>query len=154
MRRIANRNTVILEEKKKNSKKYTPLDMSVFKSGSWSTRYLQFGVWFGPDCVSLSFDLTSFKINGSGADDVGTYTINGSYSIEDGRMILIKKYQLGTGDPSGNLGHRVLIRLAWNPETCQFEGNWYVRTKLYCGLDKFELKFNEPPKLWMSSTAQ
>jgi hypothetical protein len=69
-------------------------------------------------------------------------------------MLLIKRYQLGTGDPTGNLGHRVLIRLAWNPEICQFEGHWYVRTKVYCGMDQFELKFNDDTKIWVSSTPQ
>jgi hypothetical protein len=154
MRRIVNRNTTLHEANKKASVKYTPCDISVFKSGSWSARYLQFGEWCEPSCVSLSFDHISSKINGSGSDEVGAYTISGSYSKEEGRMLLIKRYQLGTGDPTGNLGHRVLIRLVWNPEICQFEGHWYVRTNVYCGADQFELKFNDESKIWISSTPQ
>jgi hypothetical protein len=46
-------------------------------------------------------------------------------------MDLIKKYQLGIGDPSRNLGPEVTIQLAWN--FCQFEGQWCVKTKTYCG---------------------
>jgi hypothetical protein len=152
IRRVIHRNTILHETTKKSSIKYTPFDINVFKSGTWSARYLQFGVWSEPKCVSLSFNYDSCKINGSGADDIGTYTIDGSYSKGDGRMVLVKRYQLGTGDPEGNLGHRVFIRLLWNPETCQFEGPWYIRTKSYCGMDRFELRFNDEKKIWTTST--
>ena len=81
------------------------------------------------------------KVTGSGSDDIGTFTIDGTYSVKTRRIGLTKKYQVGTGNPSENLGHQVTIQLTWNAQNNQFEGKWYVQTSKYHGEDKFELKF-------------
>jgi len=97
-----------------------PQDITHFKSDLWSSRYSKLRLWHGPDSFSLSFDPQSFKVTGFGSDDVGKFTIDETYSDETNRMGLIKKYQLGTNDPSRNLEHEVTIQLAWNSKTCQF----------------------------------
>ncbi len=116
-------------------------DISIFKSGYWQSRYFQYRRWHGPCRFSLSFESGSMKVTGSGSDDVGTFTIDGIYSIETSRLALTKKYQAGTGNRSENLGHQVTIQLTWNAQNDQFEGKWYVQTSKYHGEDKFELKF-------------
>ena len=136
------------------SKTAKPCDECVFQSGSWFARYLQSGTWHGPNCYSLSFDSSSFKITGSGTDDGGTFSISGAYSKETGRILLIKAYQLDTGDPSKNFGQRVWIRLAWNEKSSQFEGKWCVRTKIYCGRDQFELKYHTDGQVWTVPVAE
>jgi hypothetical protein len=84
------------------------------------------------------------KVTGSGADDVGTFIIDGTYSVETHRMDFIKQYQIGTGNRLENLGHQVTIQLTWNAGNHQFEGKWYVTTSTYRGEDKFQLKLVEP----------
>ncbi len=122
---------------------YKPYDISAFQSGIWSSRYFQYGKWHGPYQFSLSFDPQSEKVTGSGSDDVGTFTVDGIYSAETGRLGLTKSYQSGTGHRLENLGHQVTIQLTWNAQNNQFEGKWYVQTNKYYGEDKFELKFDE-----------
>jgi hypothetical protein len=80
------------------------------------------------------------KFTGSGSDDVGSFTIDGIYSIETRRIGLTKQYQRGTGNPSKNYGHPVTIQLTWNAHSLQFEGKYYAVTLEY-NEDKFELKF-------------
>lgn len=81
-------------------------------------------------------------VNGSGCDDVGEFTIDGTFSDHTQRMGLTKYYKKGTGDPSQNLGHSVDIQVSFNPQWNRFEGRWYVQTKKYHGEDEFELKFD------------
>jgi hypothetical protein len=119
-----------------------PHDISAFQSGIWSSRYFQYGKWHGPYQFSLSFDPQSQKVTGSGSDDVGTFTIDGTYSMKTHRIGLTKTYQAGTGNRSENLGHQVTIQLTWNAQNNQFQGKWYVQTNKYHGEDKFELSFN------------
>ena len=118
-------------------------DINAFQSGTWSSRYFQYGRWNGPYKFSLSFDSESMKVTGSGSDNIGAFTIDGSYSMTTHRIGLTKQYQAGTGNPKENLGHQVTIQLTWNDQNRQFEGKWYVQTSKYHGEDKFELKFNE-----------
>ncbi len=123
--------------------KHESYDINAFRSGIWSSRYYQYGRWNGPHQFSLSFDPQSMKVTGSGSDNIGTFTIDGVYSVTTHRIGLTKIYQAGTGNPSENLGHQVIIQLTWNAQNHQFEGKWYVQTSKYRGEDKFELKFNE-----------
>ncbi|CAF1373449.1 unnamed protein product [Rotaria sordida] len=118
------------------------MDTSIFKSGYWKSQYYQYGKWHGPYQFSLSFDPQSMIITGSGSDDIGTFTIDGIYSVETRRIGLTKTYTRGTGNQLENLGHQVIIQLTWNAQNNQFEGKWYVRTSKYHGEDKFELKLN------------
>ena len=55
-----------------------------------------------------------YKVKGRGIDTVGAYKLKGKHNHENGRMIINKKYQSGTGNPSENLGHTVKLRLAWD----------------------------------------
>jgi hypothetical protein len=118
-------------------------NVTPYQSGIWSSRYYQYTGWHGPYQFSLSFDAQSMKVTGSGTDDVGTFIIDGTYSVEIHRMDLIKKYQIGTGNPLDNFGHEVTIQLTWNADNHQFEGTWYIKTSTYSGEDKFELKLDE-----------
>lgn len=117
-------------------------EMNHFQSGFWTSGYFQYKRWHGSNQLSLSFDAQELKVSGSGTDDIGTYSIVGTYSTKTRRMGLSKTYQQGTGNPLENLGHTVTIQLEWNSNREQFEGKWYVLTKKFHGEDKFELKFN------------
>ncbi len=120
--------------------KQNAYDVNAFQSGIWSSRYFQYKSWHGAYQLSLSFDSQLMKVTGSGSDDVGTFTVDGIYSIKTGRIGLTKTYQAGTGNPLENLGHEVTIQLTWNRQKNQFEGKWYVQTSKYHGENKFELK--------------
>jgi hypothetical protein len=114
-----------------------------FQSGFWSSRYFQYKNWHGPHQFSLIFNSETMKVTGLGVDNVGSFTIDGIYSIETHRIGLTKKYEPGTGDPKENFGHQVTIQLTWNAENHQFEGDYYVNfatSKHH--QDKFELKFS------------
>ncbi len=117
-------------------------EVSVFRSGIWSNRYFQYGKWHGPHRFLLSFDSQSMRVVGSGSDDIGAFTIDGTYSIQTRRLYLTKKYQPDTGDRSKTLGHQVIIQLVWNTQHNQFEGTWYVQTGAYHSENKFQLKFD------------
>ncbi|CAF4305275.1 unnamed protein product [Adineta steineri] len=82
------------------------------------------------------------KVTGSGSDDIGVFTIDGTYSTEINRIDLTKTYQLGTGNSLENFGHQVTIQLTWDKTNCQFEGTWIIETDRYCDNGRFELKFN------------
>ncbi len=118
-------------------------DLNQFESGFWLSQYYQYDTWHGPHRLMLLFDPETWKVAGSGSDDVGAYTIDGIYSIKTNRMGLTKTYQKGTGDPQQNLGHNVTIQMAWNSTQHQFEGKWFVQTNKYNGEDKFELKLEK-----------
>jgi hypothetical protein len=114
---------------------------NLFPSGHWLGSYFQYKRWDGPHTFSLSFDHHELKVTGWGTDDVGTFSIDGTYSSDTRQMDLTKKYQEDTGNPLENLGHTVTIQLEWNIKKRQFNGTWYVKTKKYCGKDKFELLY-------------
>ena len=135
-------NAVFIKKETINNCEQEKSDISIFKSGYWKSQYFQYGKWQGPCLFSISFESGSMKVTGSGSDDVGTFTINGIYSIETSRLALTKTYRAGTGNRSENLGHQVTIQLTWNAQNDQFEGKWYVQTSKYNGEDKFELKFD------------
>jgi hypothetical protein len=81
------------------------------------------------------------KVTASGSDDVGVFTIDGTYSTETNRIDLTKTYLLGTGDSSKNSGHQVTIQLIWNTQNDQFEGKWSVQTSIFYDDAVFELRF-------------
>jgi hypothetical protein len=121
-------------------------DLNQFESGFWSSRYYQYDIWHGPHRLMLLFDPETWKVKGSGSDDVGSYTIDGFYSMKTNRMGLTKTYQRGTGDPQQNLGHNVTIQMTWNSTQHLFEGKWFVQTNKYSGENKFELKLEKSHK--------
>jgi hypothetical protein len=126
-----------------NTSKCDLYDTTLFKSGIWSSRYLQFGLWHDFHLSVLLFDPQSFKITGSGSDNIGMFTIDGTYSPKTRRIGMIKAYQLGTGNRLDKFDYQMIIQLIWNSETRQFEGKWYVQTKKYRGENKFELRFSK-----------
>jgi len=140
LQRISDKNPVYVNSKPKKNVIEDSRILNLFQSGIWSSRYYQYNTWHGPAQFSLFFDPLSTNITGSGTDDVGTFTIDGTYSTESHRIGLTKKYKLGTGNQKENLGHEVTIQLTWNSHNNQFEGKWYVQTSKYNGEDKFELK--------------
>jgi hypothetical protein len=127
--------------------KYTFCDINLFKSGIWSSRYLQFGIWHGPIYFSLLFDSQLLKVTGSGSDDIGRFTIDGIYSNKTGRIGLMKTYRFDSTTRIEHLDHQIIIQLIWNSEMRQFEGTRYVRTKTYREENKFELKFNKQQRI-------
>jgi hypothetical protein len=142
--RAFRKNSTFVKMKSLKQLKQDAYDANAFQSGIWSSRYFQYKKWHGPYQFSLSFDPQSMKVTGSGSDDVGTFTVDGTYSVKSRRMGLTKTYQAGTGNPSENLAHQVTIQLTWNAQNNQFEGKWYVQTHKYRGEDKFELKHDGP----------
>jgi len=136
------KNSIFVNMKNLKLLKQDAYDVNAFQSGIWSSRYFQYKRWHGPYQFSLSFDPQSMKVTGSGSDDVGTFIVDGTYSVQSRRMGLTKTYQAGTGNPSENLAHQVTIQLGWKAQNNQFEGKWYVQTSKYRGEDKFELKFD------------
>ena len=89
-------------------------------------------------------------VSGHGFDDVGSFTISGTYS--SARVALSKQYIRGTGNPRENKGHVVELRLqladvfASSPERAHdlmrygcpngslgYFGSWHVRTSKYRG---------------------
>ena len=118
-------------------------DMTMFRSGSWYSRYLYYAKWHGPDHCSLSFDRQQSTVTGAGSDDLGAFTVTGIFSAQTGRMGLTKTYSpdtiaYGLVQPK----HEITIQLIWHSHTRQFEGKWYVQTKKYRGENQFILKFN------------
>jgi hypothetical protein len=119
-------------------------DANLFPSGVWSGRYFQYDQWHGPSNFSLSFDPSSFTIDGSGSDDIGAFNLTGRYSTTTKEIELVKKYQHGTGDESENFGHNVTIEVNWDNDKQLFLGNWYVNTDSYRDEDQYELQFRNP----------
>jgi hypothetical protein len=117
------------------------MNAKLFESGLWESHYHQYDKWNGPHQFQLSFDGLQSTVTGSGSDNIGTFSINGVYSVSTGRMGLTKIYQLGTGNPLENLGHSVTIQVEWNRYNNQFEGKWYVRTSKFAGSGEFKLQY-------------
>ena len=101
-------------------------------------------------CVATSEDGTVGNVVGGGRDAVGEFALSGTY--HGNRLMLHKQYQLGTGDPTENKGHKVQLRLTvcnahevlperrhllLSKSVCEgmltFYGTWHVRTPGYVG---------------------
>jgi hypothetical protein len=120
-----------------------PFDSHLFKSGVWSSRYLQDGKCHGPHRCLLSFDYQTLKVSGSGNDNNGVFVIDGIISMKTGRMGLNKTYTSTLSQSSAFFQSQILIQLVWNTKNSQFEGKWYVHTKNYRAENKFYLKYNQ-----------
>ncbi|CAF1228075.1 unnamed protein product [Adineta ricciae] len=118
-----------------------------FETGVWSSRYHQYNSWHGPYQLSLTFDPKMSRVDGKGSDDVGSYTIDGVYSYQTNRLALTKIYTPGTGNALENYGHNVTLQMDWNAATNQFEGKWFIQSKKYRGVDKFEMKFHQAAEI-------
>lgn len=118
-------------------------EIDCFKTGNWSSRYYQYKKWHGPHRLLLSFDRINSRVDGQGTDDVGTYSIQGTFCSKTNRVDLPKVYRQGTGDSMENFGHKITFQLTWNANHDQFEGKWLVQANKYHREDKFELKFEE-----------
>ena len=119
-------------------------ETNLFPSGIWSGRYFQYDQWNGPSNFSLSFDSSSFTIDGRGSDDIGDFNLTGRYSTATKEIELLKKYQRNTGDESENFGHTVTIEVTWDGDKQLFLGQWYVDTDSYRDEDRYELQFRNP----------
>ncbi|CAF3356975.1 unnamed protein product [Rotaria sp. Silwood2] len=118
-------------------------ELAYFKSGYWMSRYHQYGRWHGPHKMSLMFDQYTSRVTGHGYDDVGPFTVSGTFSVENQQIVLNKSYQPDAGDLKENFGHTVTIELTWNQNNAQFEGKWHMETNSYRVKDKFQLKLGE-----------
>ena len=116
-------------------------DDTLFKSGIWSSRHIQDGLWYGFHRLTLTFDPQLCKVTGSGSDNNGVFLLDGVYSLATKRIGLVKTYQLELNKRPEDLKYQMLVQLVWNPKSSQFEGKWYIRTKSYSGENKFQLKF-------------
>ncbi|CAF1350472.1 unnamed protein product [Adineta ricciae] len=116
-------------------------DDTLFKSGIWSSRHIQDGLWYGFHRLTLTFDPQLCKVTGSGSDNNGVFLLDGVYSLATKRMGLVKTYQMELSKRSEDLKYQMLVQLVWNAKSSQFEGKWYIRTKSYSGENKFQLKF-------------
>lgn len=94
----------------------------------------------------LTFNRTTNRISGHGYDDVGKFTVDGAFSVENQAITMSKTYEIGTGDSKENFGHTVNIQIRWNSTSAQFEGKWFVDTNHYRGEDNFEMKFGDVSK--------
>ncbi|CAF1582298.1 unnamed protein product [Didymodactylos carnosus] len=113
-----------------------------FPSGLWNGYYHQYGQWNALPNHSLTFNKSNQTVTGYGSDNIGDYTVEGTWSDKTLRMAITKQYKLGTGNnPSQNLGHKVQIQLKWNEKENEFDGKWYVQTSKYHGEDQYRLKF-------------
>jgi hypothetical protein len=138
-------NTTLINLDQQNANEQKVNDVTLFQSGIWLARYLQYDEWHGPHQFSLVFDHQSMKVRGSGSDDIGIFKIRGIYSNKTNEISLTKRYQPNTDDPSENFEHTVSIELTWNEDSEQFEGKWYVETSEYHGQNAFELIFDRLP---------
>ena len=90
--------------------------------------------------MTFEMEFRNGKVDGSGTDDVGVYTIAGVYSNDNLRVAFGKTYVRGTGNPSENLGHTVEYRGQRAANAGQgFRGTWYVHTTRYKGQGPFHL---------------
>lgn len=119
----------------------TITDINLFKSGSWSIRYLHAGIWHGPNSLSLSFDCKLFEVTGSGTDEFGIFIITGTYSTTTCRMGLMKIYR------TNHFERRIIIQVIWNSQTRQFEGKQYLQCKTHREENRLELKFNRSSRI-------
>ncbi|CAF2718947.1 unnamed protein product [Rotaria sp. Silwood2] len=68
------------------------------------------------------------------------FTLPKNYSTSDNHMNSAKQYVPETENPYENLGHQVKIDLKWNAHAQNVDDQWVIRTTMYSGQDKFELK--------------
>jgi hypothetical protein len=121
------------------------MSKSVFISGTFESYYYQYNKYHGPSNLQLAFyPEAGYIVHGGGVDDIGTYIITGIYSPRTLRMGLEKRYQIGTGNPSENLGHIVTIQVEWNFPNKQFQGKYYLRTSKHRDENLFIIRFQHP----------
>ncbi|CAF1950149.1 unnamed protein product [Rotaria magnacalcarata] len=125
---------------------YQTYEEDYFNNGDWLSRYHQYGRWNGPHRMSLVFDRNTNRVTGNGSDNVGKFIIDGTFSLENQRVAMVKTYELGTGDPKENFGHTVDLQMTWNSKNGQFEGKWCVNANHYRGEDNFEMKYADISK--------
>ncbi|CAF3346232.1 unnamed protein product [Rotaria socialis] len=101
---------------------------NIFVSGLWLYRYYQYNQWFGPFQQQIVFNPMTKTLNGCGVDNVGQYLLNGSFSVETGQLEMMQHYQIGTGNPNFNIGHKDAIQLTWNASRKLFEGMGYSQS--------------------------
>ena len=138
-------NTIFVNSTSQKSSRKEAYNVNPFQSGIWSSRYFQYEQWQKSYKILLSFDSESTKVTGSGSDEIGTFTIDGSFSMKTNRLGLTKTYQPNTGNPLENFGHQITIQLIWYSDSHQFQGKWYLNGSHEQG--QFELKFDDQQQL-------
>jgi hypothetical protein len=114
----------------------------IFQPGAFQSFYYQYNARHGPYNMTLAFyPEAGYIVHGGGSDNIGSFVITGIYSPRTLRMGLEKHYQLGTGDPTENLGHTVTIQVKWNHENQQFQGKYYLQTRRHRDENEFIIRF-------------
>ncbi|CAF1106145.1 unnamed protein product [Adineta ricciae] len=119
----------------------TTSNVNLFQSGVWSSQYYRSEDCHGPFQFPLIFSSSNNKIKGYGSDDIGTFNVNGIYSDNTNRIVLIKKYQTIRNKSQEISKYEARAQLIWNNMTNQFEGTWKVKTAKNTDKGKFILQF-------------
>lgn len=101
-------------------------------SGAWRGYYTYAGR--NHDVCEFQLQFLNGNVQGRGVDDVGGYTINGTFDGRSHSIQFIKQYQRGTRNQSGfvsedNEGHKVAYtgRLVGQNLGAGFRGSWAIR---------------------------
>ena len=114
-------------------------------TGNWSSRYYRNGDWHGPHPISLTFDRTLQSVQGYGTNDLGAYTVHGTVTPTESLMTLTLSYDAYNNTPMPDPNNSVLIKLAWNAISEQYEGNWTLGGFGEQQENPFELRFDRVP---------
>ena len=79
-------------------------------------------------------------VGGFGRDEVGLYVLQGKFKSENGRLVMNKAYQMGTGIPYLNLGQTVKLQVIWHCSNQKFVGQFYDKTEAYERYGKWEMQ--------------
>ena len=78
-------------------------------------------------------------VTGDGTDDIGQFTVEGTFSANTHRMTLIQSYHIDTDNARELIWLTVTLQLTWDSNTARFKGKWYRITSGYRGEGEFEL---------------
>ena len=67
---------------------------TIFISGLWEYQYQQYNQIFGPFQQEIIFNPKTRKLQGQGADNVGQYVLNGSFSEVTGEIEMTQQYHV------------------------------------------------------------
>jgi hypothetical protein len=101
---------------------------NIFVNGIWSQRYSKDGVWHGPFKQKITFNSNTNTFKGQGENDVGQFTVSGTFSKHTNQIDINQLYKYGTGNPQLNIGHQCRFQLTWNKGKRVFEGIHYIPT--------------------------
>ena len=97
---------------------------TLFRPNRFSGFYYKDGVWHGSEHFTLAFyPQADNTVYGKGVDHLGAFVVTGVYSPRTLRMAFDKHYQADSKHP----GQIMTIQIAWQPNSQQFEGKYYLK---------------------------